>query len=1276
MNIRSSKLSKTNLIVKQVLRDRLNLLCLFIPRLSLIVPIFYLCFIGVVQAQEKAIFRNLSNKDGLSQSSVFAITQDGEGYIWVGTRDGLNKFDGYHFTTYLNKPNDAGSLAGNDVRVLYFDTLDAHLWAGTYGGLCRYEPTMDTFVSYTEADGLSSNIVRSIFRDSKKRLWIGTSSGLNLFIPGKEQFVPISLDLPEGFNPRIYSLAESHDGNLLLGMAHGLYQLKGNEEEDFELHPVFNQGNDTYGLPDYKVQALLTDDTGTLWVGTEIGGGYRMDLINENVKIYQFENGNLSSLSNNNIRSISKSPTGDIWIGTFVGLNQYLAETDNFHRYVKEDLNPASLSSSSIRTVYFDKRGGLWVGSYYGGVNYYDPALSRFKNYEHLPNDNSLSHNVVSSFIEDEKGNFWIGTEGGGLNYFDREKENFTAYMSELDQANSISGNNVKALLKDGNKLWIGTFQQGLNSLDLNSKNFQNYKHDAEDTSSLSHDNVYGFLKEQNTLWIVTYGGGLNIFDLDSNQFKSYQNNTNDTTTISTQMGRTIIKDSHRRIWIGTERGVNLVRRDSIGDPNLKFQRLLYDVKVYDLFEDKSGLIWVGTFSNGLFALNPNDFSYKQYTEEDGLPGRTIFGILQDKEGMLWLSTNNGLSKFDFRKKVFTNYNHSNGLQNLEYNFNGHYKASTGEMLFGGKQGFTMFQPDEILPNSFIPPLVFTNLKVYNDAVSVNDESQLLDQVLNHVDELTFKYNEAIFSIGISALDFFNPSNIQYAYKLEGLDNDWNYKVGQTDASYTIQRPGTYLFRVKATNSDGIWSEQERELKITVLPPPWLSVGAYIIYAFLFLAAIYGAWYFIRLRNSLHIEKLAKQQQKELNEVKLRFYTDITHEFRTPLTLILGPLDELLNKYPDNGIHKQLQSVKRNAQRLLNLVNQILTFRKLETDHAPMQASKGDIVFFMRQVYLSFEETARLRDINYTFESSEPEITLWFDYDKMEKVIYNLLSNAFKFTPNKGAIGVKIKKQDHWVELIVKDNGNGIKKELHEQIFKRYYEKVAPTNSFVKGSGIGLALSKQMVELHHGTLVVESEVGEGATFIVKIPRGTGHFHSNELLENEMTPQLVLSTIGGAMSKTPDFTWLEEPIEKPTEDAPLILVVEDNEEVLQYIQSIFRKDYNIAVAMNGKEGYKLAKKENPAVIISDVMMPEMDGMEMCNKLKSDIKTSHIPVILLTAKVAQLFKNEGLETGADDYITKPFNPDELRLRVRNIIRSRAMMRKKFVRVMNLEPKEITV
>ena len=713
------------------------------------------------------------------------------------------------------------------------------------------------------------------------------------------------------------------------------------------------------------------------------------------------------------------------------------------------------------------------------------------------------------------------------------------------------------------------------------------------------------------------------------------------------------------------------------------FEVFLAHEKIYSLQEDANANIWVGTFANGFYKFLPSSNTFIHFTTEDGLSGNTVFGIIEVSEEEIWLSTNNGLSKFNPKLKTFTNYNYSNGLENSEYNFNAYFKTQSGDLLFGGINGFTRFNPKSIQPNQFIPPVAFTDLRKNNQVIKVGDETTLLDKSLNETEEITFKYNEANFSLGFAALDYYSPENNHYAFMLEGIDRDWNYTIGKTEATYTIQRHGEYIFKLKGGNSDGVMNPVERKLKIIVQAPPWQTWWAYLIYACFFGAIAFGLLRFIRLRHTLQLEQIAKQQQEELHEVKLRFFTNITHEFRTPLTLILGPLNDLINakEKPDNE-HKQLSLIQRNAQRLLNLVNQVLTFRKLATDHEPLDMVKGNLVEFLQEIFLPFKDTANRRNIDFKFYSESSEIEACFDQDKLEKVFFNLLSNAFKFTPDNGKIEMTIDQDDQQVIIKVKDTGVGIDPDNQEQIFKRFYEKSDGERSFIKGSGIGLAISKQMVELHNGKISVESNSksknSKGVTFIVKIPKenknyinGTAKSYAPNI--GAIVHYQPLASGNGAINDLVDNKELSKSTNGESE---LLLIVEDNPEVRNYIKELFNHDYRIETAKNGEEGLALTKKVLPNLIISDVMMPKMDGCSFCSQVKNNLEISHIPIVLLTARSAALYKIEGLKTGADDYITKPFNPQELKLRVKNILKARAEVKNKFARVLNFDPKEITI
>ena len=1222
-----------------------------------------------MQANDRYIFKHINVKDGLSQGSVFAIAQDWAGFLWLGTRDGLNRYDGARFKHYRHDAANPHSLASNDVRAIYCDPLGNAIWIGTPDGVSRYDPDADKFVNYLHSGdntSPSATSVRCIFRDSKKRLWLGTDKGIVRYDSLRDTFLLAMAAGRGGVN----TLFEDRRGVLWAGTDAGLGRIAVDKKGEVVIVPVLYPGARSFLMADYQIKACIEDAAGNLWIGTEQGGLYYWDRGIHRLRSFRHEPGSSGTLSNDRVRSLTFGPDSSLWVGTFLGLNRYHLQKQSFQRFLSDDSEENGLSNSSIRTVFFDRSGGMWVGTYHGGISYSAPGLSRFQNYTHLPKRNSISSNIVSAFAEDERGNFWIGTEGGGLNYWDRERKVFSAYpVVGGDTGPGTASHNVKALLKDGQRLWVGFFQVGLYAFDLQRKTFQHYAVSAAETQTeLNHSNVYSLLKASGHLWIATYGGGLNVLDLSLQQFHYYHHAPADPHSLSSDLTRVLYQDRRGQVWLGTEKGLNRVFTDPVTKLPVRFQRYLPGVQVYSMLEDAKGRFWVGTFSHGLFMLDPRTGRSTRFTEEDGLPGHTIFGILADSAGKLWLSTNNGLSTMDPERRTFTNYHYANGLKNIEFNFNGYYKTRDGEMLFGGMNGFTVFQPSDFSPNPVAPSVVFSGLKTFEQEVRVNDKTRLLRTALNNAERITFRYNEAVFAIGFAALDYLNPGSNQYAYKLEGFDKDWNYRVGQAEARYTIQRPGLYRFRLRAGNSDGVWNPQERVLEIKVLPPPWRSAPAYFVYITLALFAVFGIFNFLQMRHRLQIEHLSKLQQEALNEMKLRFFTNITHEFRTPLTLIIGPLDELIRTRPEVELQKPLQSVRRNAQRLLNLVNQVLTFRKLESDYEHLAVAQGDLVALLREIRQSFEESARLRNIRLRFVSGESSLIAWFDRDKLEKVAFNLLSNAFKFTPDHGEIELSVYQNPHSAFFQIKDNGVGIKAEWHEEIFRRFNERLSVPYAPVKSSGIGLAMCRQLIALHHGSIRVESAERQGAAFIVELPLGCAHFKEEELVGGDMP--LAAPAFHPIATEAPNSG------KSLPSNAPTLLLVEDNPEILAYVQGFFQESYHILSAADGKAALQIARKKQPDLIISDIMMPEMDGIAFCHALKTEVLTSHIPVILLTANSADPVLISGLENGADDYITKPFNPEELRLRVRNLLQSRKQFREKFARVLHLEPSDITV
>ncbi len=1246
--------------------------------LKLFILIGSLVGTSLLLAQSPVTFRHLSKKEGLSQSSVFAITQDDSGFLWFGTRDGLNKYDGYQFTTY-HHTSEANSLISNDIRTLYFDKKMNTLWVGTTNGLCRFRPDYGDFINYKQLTEVYKNnlSIRTFFRDSKDRLWVGTDNGLFLYKDATNTFIRFAaeknnLNTLSGNDVKV--IHETSNGTLWFGSGSGLDTLEINDTDIFK----FGNVPQSKEFPDRHMKALLEDEAGNFWIGTQNKGLFFWNRQTDEINVYETNGNNPNSVSNNNVRAMTWGKEGIIWIGTFNGLNRLTPNQNKMEYFFHNPSISTSLSHSSVRALLMDDRNSLWVGTFFGGISFLDETYNRFTNFRQDQYQNSISNNIVSCFTADTLGNWWIGTEGGGLNYYNRKTKEFKVYQHDPNNTSSIASNNIKHLLLEGNQLWISTFNGGLNLMNLNTKQVQRIPYGDKTQFGTTNNNVYRLYKKDDWLWSVMHGGGLDVLNFSQQKRYNYVHDATDSTTISSNLARTFLVTKTGEKWIGTDNGLNKVIEDSQGLP-IAFERHLSNKKIYTLKEDAAENIWVGTLSNGLYKLHKDSTHFENFNRKDGLPGHSIFGILEDDNYNLWISTNNGISQFNPIEESFTNYNYSDGLDNTEFNFNAYYKTNQGEMLFGGMNGFTLFNPKDISPSYFISPIVLTKLKVQNQEVKVQ-KNGILTKVLNETSEITLPYNNASFSIAFASLDYFNPENITYSYKLEGLDENWVNKSGQSEATYTIQNAGNYLFRLKAKNSDGIWNPTEKQLNIKVLPPPWKSPLAYFIYFLVLIGLGLVTLRLIRLRHHLRLEQVTKQKQQELHELKVRFFTNITHEFRTPLTLILGQIQDLTETAALGGnATKKLFSVKKNTNRLLNLVNQLLTFRKLETDHIQIRAEKQNVVTFLEEIMQSFKDTALDRGIDLSFNQPNDEILIWFDRDKLEKVFYNLLSNAFKFTDDGGEISLSIEQQRTAIIISLKDNGKGIAPEFHEQVFKRFYESDLPIQRTIKGSGIGLAISKQMVDLHAGEITLESEKGKGATFSVKLPFGNKHFKASELIN---TPQNTNQSNKNSLKYIrPTFPKLE-PVPTPQTKKPLpkdalkLLIVEDNEEILDYIQSIFVNEYKINTAPNGKIGFKSAIKFQPDLIISDIAMPEMDGLAFCNLIKKDLQTSHIPVILLTANVAQEIKIDGLEIGADDYITKPFDAKELKLRVKNIANARINLRNKFSRILNLSPTEITV
>ncbi|WP_215224920.1 hybrid sensor histidine kinase/response regulator transcription factor [Echinicola shivajiensis] len=1226
---------------------------------------------GEYETDNRVKFKNISIDEGLSQSSVLCILQDHKGFMWLGTRDGLNRFDGNAFTVYRYNYEDDSSISNNYVKSLHEDS-EGVLWVGVQNGLNKYLPGKDAFERITPhvSDKFSSNYnVNQILAANEDCLWLGTNYGLAKYHKKEKEYKPVSADDSIKLKlsqAKIRSIHQIASGGIWIKTLQHIYFF--DPEKDWLQEYVYSPDEEPN---DNHLSVIYQDKTGKVWLGDKTG----LRVLDKQTKEFVplILEGNDQALIRNEVRSIKEDFQGNLWVGTYKGLYQIHADKDGYSLMVHDENNPNSLSQNSVYSLFEDKKGDLWIGTYAGGISYYDRSFDLFRHFTSGTNSSKLNYKVVSSLVQDKEDNLWVGTEGGGINYYSADKGTFEYFMHDENDPSSISTNNVKALLQDHQgDFWIGTHEGGLNFLDTSVKpyRFKKYFKDPNDTNSLSDNRVISLLegKGQN-IWIGTSGGGLNLWERKSQKIQRIK----DPYDRISKIVFTLIKtDDPDIILVGGNRGlVQLNTKTKEIVPVVYSGRWapgkLESVLSLYLEPQENGKLWVGTQGEGLFCYDFETKKSQHFGIESGLPNNIIYGIVPDDEGNLWISTNSGLARLNFESHVVKTFDQSDGLQSNEFNYGAFLKNRHGELLFGGANGFNIFDPKEIKENSFVPPISITSISVHNKPFL---------NITDSIKHINLNYDQDVINIDFVALSYSQANKNQYAYMLEGFDKDWNHIGNKHSATYTNLDAGDYIFKVKASNNDGLWNEEGALLPISVYPAPWATWWAYSLYALITLVLGFLAHKYYKIRNKekeeLKQEKLAKERIQEVNQLKLQLFTNISHDFRTPLTLILGPLQRMIKeKKGDEFIKGQHQIMYRNASVLMQLINELLDFRKNESGKLQLKASKNDLIAFVDEVKEAFLEYAKRRNIHLETEYSEGEILLWFDRVKLQKVLFNLLSNAFKFTQDEGYVLLKVVKVAKGVKIVIADSGAGISPDHLPYVFDRFYqigEKL--------GSGIGLALSKSMVELHHGSIQVKSEEGKGSSFEIVLPKGKKHLNKEEMVEEEVKidsefnlPLILDHDSDGDHAATDKKKALDPNLQT-------ILVTEDNQELRRHLCDILQASYNVLEAADGKEGLKVAKSQSLDLVISDVMMPEMDGMELCQELKTNIRTSHIPVILLTAKTSENYQNSGYKFGADAYITKPFDAEILEIRIRNLIQSRRLLIEKFKKDVILQPQEVTV
>jgi len=1270
-------------------------------------------------------FRHLMDRDELSSNSVLSICQDYRGFMWFGTRDGLNRYDGYEFRTYYNDPDDSTSISDNQVNVVFEDSHQ-NLWAGSATGLNRFEREKDRFIrieSGKDDYSLSNQYIKSIQEDRKGNIWVGTSRGLNKINLESgiiEQFISVTDKENIVRSLNVEDIFQDSRGNLWICSRSGLYLLNNNEFDSYPLRSSSEKNEDIW------TRSMIEDKRGDLWIATERNGVYKLEYDTGDITNFRKGEGK-NSIIDNRVRTIFQHPDGTIWIGTREGLSILNPETGKFQNFENNKYDPASLSHNSIRDIVGDREFGIWIATYAGGINYYHANNNIFHHVkEEFGSSNTLVYNKVAYLHKDRNNILWIGTEGRGLNAHDENSGRFHHYINSGSDR-YIGLDNIKSITEaDDGILWLGSVG-GLTRFNSRTLEFTNYVHDPDDTNSLSFNQVHAtIIDSRGDLWVGTNGGGLDRYIPEINGFQHYRHNDDPSSLIHNNIN-VLVEDSEGKIWIGTNGGGGLDCFDPDKNRFLEFPSLFGErrimpggLRILALFEDSQRRIWIGTDGKGLLLLNRNDFSYNSFTKDDGLPNNVVNAILEDANSDLWISTNRGVSRLSFEESPgdeetavsLRNFNESEGLQGLQFHPRCAIIDDDGKIYFGGINGYNAFFYDQISEILSTPEVLFTDFKVKYVTAEIDEEGSPLERDITETGEITLDYSQREFSVTYVGLNYLNPENIYYSYRLDGLDDEWNNASTQRTITFGYLTAGEYELMVRASNNPNSWGEEYSSLKITVSTPPWKSWWAILIYALLFTAIFAGVMIYynrwLHLKNELNIELLNKEKEKELHEMKTRFFTDISHEIRTPLTLILSPLEKLISDMKENfRIKNQLLLIERNGKKMLALINQLLDLRKFETGHMKVQAAHGNLTRFIHETTLTFREIAKMRQIQFNYSESESPIEAWYDRDKLEIVLYNLLSNAFKASKSGGFVEIRISELSReseefitlsdsdslpgnisrFVKITVEDCGKGIPPELLEQIFDRFYQVDSKYAENRMSSGVGLDLTRRMVEFHKGLILAESQEATddnpGRTiFTIILPLGKDHFEAEQVIEDYRTSEdqsLYQKELLSSETVDDQITTRGHSLENLLEDSeeiPEMVIIEDNSEVCMFIRDLFKDKFKVHTAPNGKEGWEEILSIVPDIIISDVMMPEMDGIELCRLVKTDMRTSHIPVILLTARTAVTFKYEGMETGADDYIQKPFSSDYLMIRVNNLIHQRKLMQDHFYRSSLLNPEELAI
>jgi signal transduction histidine kinase/ligand-binding sensor domain-containing protein/DNA-binding response OmpR family regulator len=1163
----------------------------------------------------------LGIEDGLSQVTINDIYQDELGMMWFGTRDGLNRYNGNEITVFKPVPNDNTSLSHSSVKRITGDG-NGNLYLQTSGNIILFDLKKESFKElFPESN--------AVICPGKKGLRIFSKNTLYLYDSRADQIKPYHTFQQQ--LAYVTSLCETSDSVCWIGTSDGLYAI----DTNLTVHTH---------LPGSVIKDIYEDRNRNIWICTSDKGLFKYqrngDFIN-----YRHDPDDKNSLVNDHVRTVCEDNTGNLWIGSPFGLSCFRKQKNEFQTYPVPSEN--SLNSQSVTRLYKDRQGTVWIGTYFRGIKYLNPETEPFSYY--YPREGGLPYSIVGKFSEDRDGMIWICTEGGGIASFDPRTEKFESFK--------LRGNNFKSIVYDPKEhcLWLGTHISFLVRFDIAAKTSKVY--DGYEKKFGETIRALCLYKEK---ILIGSASGISLFDPSTEETVPFIEKT-----VHYQVTAMMI-DSGQRLWIGSAiNGLDCLDPTTMKLSHYKHRKddpgSISSNNINVIFEDHKQQIWIGTNGFGLNLYKPERDHFTRYTKSDnGLVDNNIIALSETKTGNLLIGTGSGLSSYSFHNGQVKNCQHKNGFPLITINENSLFVSSAGMIYIGGVTGMILLKEENLNSVSKASSLQFTKLYVNNHEVKQGDNTGILDYTLSYTDKIRINPTFSVFSIEFATDNYLTSDPEDVEYRLNGYESQWmNVKFGRI-LTYTNLNPGNYTLKLRLKSAPEI----TKSLTIIIPPPFYKSPAAYILYILVFTGLLYWIIRQARMRfylkTSLEFEKREKEKNEELTQSKLRFFTNISHEIRTPITLIMGQTDHLLQSHRIHpSIYSKILNIHENASSLNRLISELLDFRKQELGHLKLKIAQINFIDFLKETHIIFNDYAINRNISFDFHAAVNKIPLWIDTGQMQKVINNLLSNAFKFTPEGGRITLSVEENDSEITFSVKDTGKGIPPDKIRFIFDRFYQ--TGKNDNTTGTGIGLALSKGIVTAHAGRIRVESETGKGSVFTVTLKKGDAHFAPDIIrIENRIEPCIH-------ELKNPDNSFVEEvkkSQQKAGSEQSTLLIVEDNKEVREFLREIFSPVYKTEVAADGPEGLEKVRNLQPDIVISDIMMPGMSGMELCEKIKNNLETCHIPVILLTAKTAIEHKLQGWRTGADDYITKPFDLKLLIIRCNNLVNSRKLLQKKYI------------